>query len=67
MLVLSRKKDQSVLIDGGIRVVVVEVTESGKVKLGFVAPRGCSIVRDDAKRQDAQPDGPQKRHRRKRL
>ena len=46
MLVLSRKKNQGVTIDNGVRVSVVAI--NGRyVKLGFEAPRGLRIVRDE--------------------
>jgi carbon storage regulator len=49
MLVLSRKKHQSILIrgkGGDIRVVVLEA-EKGKVRLGIDAPHGYSIIREE--------------------
>ena len=46
MLVLSRKKGESVMIDGGIIVTVVEV-RGDKVRLGFEAPREVTIDRKE--------------------
>ena len=46
MLILSRRPGDAVLIDGGIRVVVVGV-EGGTVRLGIEAPRGLGIVREE--------------------
>lgn len=46
MLVLSRKNFQTVEIDGGIRVTVLE-TRNGKVKLGFEAPSNVPINRGE--------------------
>lgn len=46
MLVLTRDVDQSVIIGGNIKVMVVEV-RPGKVRLGFEAPRGVAIHREE--------------------
>lgn len=46
MLILSRRPGDAVLLDGGIRVVVVGV-EGGTVRLGIEAPRGVGIVREE--------------------
>jgi carbon storage regulator len=49
MLVLSRKKNQGVLIkgkDGDIRIVLIE-SDKGKVRLGIEAPKGYSIIREE--------------------
>lgn len=48
MLVLSRKKGETVLIDGGIEVTVCEI-RGDKVRLGFLAPREIGIVRKEVK------------------
>jgi len=46
VLVLTRKKGQGVVIGGGIRVVVVEV--SGEyVRLGIEAPREVAVYREE--------------------
>ena len=47
MLVLTRKVDQSLIIDDQIVIRVVDV-RGGKVRLGIEAPRHISIARDDA-------------------
>ena len=44
MLVLTRKIGEEIVIDGRIRISVVEVA-SGRVKIGIVAPRSVSIDR----------------------
>jgi carbon storage regulator len=44
MLVLSRKMNESVIIDGGIEVMVVAV-HGNKVRLGFRAPADVAIHR----------------------
>ena len=46
MLVLSRKVNESVIIDGGIRVMVVGV-RGNQVRLGFEAPSGVRIFREE--------------------
>lgn len=46
MLILSRRPGDAVLIDGGIRLVIVGV-EGGTVRLGIEAPRGLGIVREE--------------------
>lgn len=44
MLVLSRRIGQEIVIDGGIRIVVVSVN-GRQVQLGIVAPEGVRIDR----------------------
>ncbi len=49
MLVLTRKKNQGVLIrgrDGDIRIVLIEM-DKGRVRLGIEAPQGHVIVREE--------------------
>ena len=46
MLVLSRKKNESIVIDGNIVVTVVEV-RGDKVRLGIEAPREIEIHRSE--------------------
>ena len=49
MLVLSRKKNQGILIrgkEGDIRVVVLDA-ERGKLRLGIQAPGGYTIIREE--------------------
>lgn len=46
MLVLRRKVGESVIIGGDIRVMVLAV-EGERVKIGFQAPDGVSIVREE--------------------
>jgi len=46
MLILSRKKDESIIIDGNIEVKVLEIDE-GKVKLGIEAPKDIEIFREE--------------------
>lgn len=46
MLVLSRKLNEEILISGGIRLKVIEVTQS-RVKLGICAPDEVPIRREE--------------------
>lgn len=46
MLVLSRKKHEVVVIDGGIEVSVVDIG-GDKVRLGFTAPKNVRILRQE--------------------
>lgn len=46
MLVLSRKKNESIVIDDRISVMVVEVV-GGKVRLGIDAPRNVTVHRQE--------------------
>jgi carbon storage regulator len=46
MLVLSRKKDESIIIDGSIVITVVEI-RGDKVRLGIQAPREVPIHRQE--------------------
>lgn len=45
-LVLTRKENQSILIDGDIILTVIK-TQSGNVKLSFDAPEEVEIVRTE--------------------
>lgn len=46
MLVLSRKKNQSIVIDGGIEIQVLQL-KGGTVKIGISAPNDVRIVRGE--------------------
>ena len=46
MLILSRRPNDSILIDGGIRIVVLACDRRG-VRLGIEAPTEVSIVRGE--------------------
>ena len=46
MLILSRRLNDSILIDGGIRIVVLACDRRG-VRLGIEAPSAVSIVRGE--------------------
>lgn len=51
MLILSRAKNQRIVIDGqlGIWITVIEVA-AGKVRLGFEGPKGVTIDREEVHR-----------------
>jgi carbon storage regulator len=46
MLVLTRKKDQSIMIGDDIEIVVVEI-KGNQVKQGINAPRNVTVYRAD--------------------
>jgi len=46
MLVLSRKKNESICIGSGIEVTVLEV-QGNRVKLGFRSPDNVAILRSE--------------------
>jgi len=46
VLVLTRKKDESIIIDDKIEVTIIGI-EEGKVKLGISAPRDIEIHRKE--------------------
>lgn len=46
MLILTRKKDESIIIDGNIEIQVIGI-EDGKVKIGIKAPKSVSIHRSE--------------------
>lgn len=49
MLILSRKPGDAILIDGGIRIVVI-AADSGNVRIGIEAPSSVGIVREEIAR-----------------
>lgn len=46
MLILSRKKGESIVIDGNIEVTILESSD-GKIKLGIEAPKNIDIHRKE--------------------
>lgn len=46
MLVLSRKEDESIIINDNIRIRVVEI-RGGKVRLGVEAPHDIPVHREE--------------------
>jgi carbon storage regulator len=61
MLVLSRKKNESIIINDNIVVTIVDIKE-GKVRLGFEAPKEVPIHRREVfeaiKRSEGSEDAP---------
>ncbi len=46
MLILNRRAGEAILIDGGIRIVVL-ASDGGGVRLGIEAPSSVGIVREE--------------------
>lgn len=46
MLVLSRKKNESIIINGNIEVKIIEL-DDGRVRLGIEAPRSIDVHRKE--------------------
>lgn len=47
MLLLGRKKGESVIINGDIKITVLGIDKRGMVRLGFEAPDDVNIVREE--------------------
>lgn len=54
MLVLTRRRDESIVIDGRIVVRVLKVS-GGQVRLGIEAPRDVSVVRTEVLERQEEP------------
>ena len=50
MLVLSRKENESIVIEGHIKVTVVEI-RGDKIRLGIEAPRDVAVWREELERR----------------
>ena len=46
MLVLTRKKNESIIIGDNIEIVITDITED-KVKIGIVAPKSVNVYRKE--------------------
>ena len=46
MLVLSRKKNESIIINGNIEIKIIE-TDDGKVRIGIEAPKEIEVHRKE--------------------
>jgi carbon storage regulator len=57
MLVLNRKVNESIIIDGRIEIKVLEVAD-GKIKIGIEAPKDVTVLRkevcEEIKNENAQ-------------
>jgi carbon storage regulator len=56
MLVLTRRASESVVIDGRIRIIVLEV-EGNRVQLGFAAPKDVVVLRGEVWRRKVREIG----------
>ena len=58
MLILTRRAGEAILIDGGVRIVVLG-TDGGGVRLGIEAPQSVGIVREEVlnRASDGDADG----------
>jgi carbon storage regulator len=54
MLILTRKIDQSIIIQGNIQVMVLGV-ERDRVKLGIAAPAEVTVLREELVAEDTLP------------
>jgi carbon storage regulator len=57
MLVLSRKLNETIVIDGGIRVTVVGI-RGNQVRLGIEAPASVAVMREELCTQEAPSQAP---------
>ena len=57
MLILTRKIDQSIVIQGNIQIVVLGV-ERDRVKLGIAAPAEVSVLREELVTEDQSNNAP---------
>ena len=55
MLILTRKIDQSIIIDGNITIMVLGV-ERDRVKLGIAAPANVTVLREELTDERAQQE-----------
>lgn len=46
MLILTRKKDESIIINGNIEIKIIEI-EDGKIRVGIEAPKEIEILRKE--------------------
>ena len=63
MLILTRKIDQSIIIDGQITIMVLGV-ERDRVKLGIDAPANVAVLREELYTEGAAPSPPSPLRRR---
>lgn len=46
MLALTRKKDEAIIISGGIEIKILDI-QGDKVKVGIVAPKHVGVYREE--------------------
>ena len=54
MLVITRKVNQQIVIDGGIRITVLRI-RGNQVQLGIEAPRDVNVLRSELEGSGAKP------------
>jgi len=47
MLVLTRKKEESIMIGDDIKVTIMEIRKDGTVRIGIEAPKNIDIHREE--------------------
>lgn len=47
MLILTRKQDQAIIIDGDIEVRVLDINKYGQIRLGITAPNEVTVHREE--------------------
>jgi carbon storage regulator len=57
MLVLSRRCEESLIIDGQIKVTVLQIS-GREIRLGIEAPREVSILREELVTEPIRPRSP---------
>ena len=58
MLLLTRNSEESIIIDGGIKITVLEISGSSHVKIGNDAPAEVKVYREEiVERMQAEADG----------
>ena len=56
MLLLTRSSDESIIIDGGIKITVLEIS-GNQVKIGIDAPKEVKVYREEiVERMQAEAD-----------
>lgn len=56
MLVLSRKKNESIVVGDDIRITVIDIGP-GKIRLGIEAPKDVRVDREEIRRKIQGNDG----------
>ena len=46
MLVLTRKENESIVIDGNIKVIILEI-QGGRIRVGIKAPKEVAVWREE--------------------
>jgi carbon storage regulator len=59
MLVLTRRKEQRIVMSNGVEIVIVDV-KNGNVRIGITAPKDVAIIRPDATDKQPKHEGEKK-------